>query len=335
MNGRLYDPVLGRFISADPYIQDASDGQGFNRYSYVNNNPLSFTDPSGYWSFKKFLKASFKFSINPSPKNTFEYIRNQPGQQAVDRYIMTHRWAYAVGQAAATFFTTAVCGGCGGAAWASYYGYVATGSVNSALRTGAITYATTYAFSYVNGSGLATPLKVVTNGVIGGVSAELQGGSFGDGFKFSFGLSAVTTAARYTYNSIAGYDVSIKPGDGLASPKGNYEFTKDGLIPLNSAGNMPGIMGLNEPLVNTGNTWNDFWTNFGKQGSFPGTILNYILPAGNAIGVLHDSGWGPNPAYFNTFTNWGTMLPAAALTYGALLNNTYLMQAVIQDRVRK
>ncbi len=48
MNGRVYDPLLGRFISADPYVTRTSDGQSFNRYAYVLNNPLAFTDPSGF-----------------------------------------------------------------------------------------------------------------------------------------------------------------------------------------------------------------------------------------------------------------------------------------------
>ncbi|MGH8130065.1 MAG: RHS repeat-associated core domain-containing protein [Steroidobacteraceae bacterium] len=48
MNGRVYDPLLGRFISADPYVTLPYDGQGLNRYAYALNNPLSFTDPSGF-----------------------------------------------------------------------------------------------------------------------------------------------------------------------------------------------------------------------------------------------------------------------------------------------
>lgn len=48
MNGRIYDPLLGRFLSADLIVQAPGNLQDFNRYSYVRNNPLSLTDPSGW-----------------------------------------------------------------------------------------------------------------------------------------------------------------------------------------------------------------------------------------------------------------------------------------------
>lgn len=48
MNGRIQDPKLGRFISADPFVQAPDASQSLNRYSYTWNNPLSATDPSGY-----------------------------------------------------------------------------------------------------------------------------------------------------------------------------------------------------------------------------------------------------------------------------------------------
>jgi len=48
MNGRVYDPEIGRFLSADPTIPDPLNTQSYNRYSYVLNNPLNFVDPSGF-----------------------------------------------------------------------------------------------------------------------------------------------------------------------------------------------------------------------------------------------------------------------------------------------
>ncbi len=48
MNGRVYDPTLGRFLSADPIVQAPYFSQSYNRYTYVWNNPLGMNDPSGY-----------------------------------------------------------------------------------------------------------------------------------------------------------------------------------------------------------------------------------------------------------------------------------------------
>lgn len=47
MNARLYDPLLGRFLSPDPYVQTPDFTQSFNRYSYALNNPLKYTDENG------------------------------------------------------------------------------------------------------------------------------------------------------------------------------------------------------------------------------------------------------------------------------------------------
>lgn len=47
MNGRLYDPLLRRFLNADENIQDPTNTQNYNKYGYVMNNPLLYNDPSG------------------------------------------------------------------------------------------------------------------------------------------------------------------------------------------------------------------------------------------------------------------------------------------------
>jgi RHS repeat-associated protein len=51
MNGRLYDPLLRRFLNADENIQDMFNTQNYNKYGYVLNNPLMYNDPSGefFW----------------------------------------------------------------------------------------------------------------------------------------------------------------------------------------------------------------------------------------------------------------------------------------------
>jgi RHS repeat-associated protein len=60
MNGRVYDPLLARFGTADPMTESPFSTQGWNRYSYVGNSPLNFTDPSGYCFLGCFWQGLFK-----------------------------------------------------------------------------------------------------------------------------------------------------------------------------------------------------------------------------------------------------------------------------------
>ena len=59
MNGRMYDPVLGRFLSPDNYVQAPDMSQNFNRFSYCLNNPLKYTDPSGEYFFWDDISVMF------------------------------------------------------------------------------------------------------------------------------------------------------------------------------------------------------------------------------------------------------------------------------------
>lgn len=57
--GRYYDAEIGRFISADPFVQSPFDPQNLNRYSYVLNSPQNYTDPDGYFHKIKKKKGGF------------------------------------------------------------------------------------------------------------------------------------------------------------------------------------------------------------------------------------------------------------------------------------
>ena len=76
-NGRLYDPLLGRFLSPDNYVQEPFNTQHLNRYSYCLNNPVKYTDPSGNFhlpSFLKFWKAAAVISVLANPiKHGFNF----------------------------------------------------------------------------------------------------------------------------------------------------------------------------------------------------------------------------------------------------------------------
>jgi RHS repeat-associated protein len=66
LNGRVYDPMVGRMISADPTVPDPLNAQAWNRYSYVGNDPLAFTDPSGFSWFSSFFHSVSNFLANNS-----------------------------------------------------------------------------------------------------------------------------------------------------------------------------------------------------------------------------------------------------------------------------
>ena len=82
---RYYDPVLGRFLSADPLppvpgavppqggrgVPEPGNPQSLNRYAYVYNNPLKYTDPSGHWLETVWDIANIAWDIHE--------IRQDPG----------------------------------------------------------------------------------------------------------------------------------------------------------------------------------------------------------------------------------------------------------------
>ena len=74
MNGRLYDPLTARMLSPDPFVQNASSTQNYNRYSYCMNNPLKYTDPSGYYYF-------YDFNGRQDSKDVFAWIDIADGHE--------------------------------------------------------------------------------------------------------------------------------------------------------------------------------------------------------------------------------------------------------------
>lgn len=63
MNGRVYDPTIGRFASGDPYLDAYVGMQGLNRFAYVGNGMLSRSDASGFDTERGFTLRAW---INPN-----------------------------------------------------------------------------------------------------------------------------------------------------------------------------------------------------------------------------------------------------------------------------
>jgi hypothetical protein len=75
MNGRLYDPLIGRMLSPDPYIMGTDNTQGYNRYTYALNNPMKFTDPTGeiVWLVPMIFGAYMGGSVANNNFNPFQW----------------------------------------------------------------------------------------------------------------------------------------------------------------------------------------------------------------------------------------------------------------------
>src|SRR5690606_11880417 len=75
MQQRYYDPVVGRFLSADPVATDANTGSTFNRYRYATNNPFTFVDPDGRAEiiFTSGTSQEFKDDFNAVRARSEEY----------------------------------------------------------------------------------------------------------------------------------------------------------------------------------------------------------------------------------------------------------------------
>ena len=150
MNGRLYDPLISRFVSADPVVQAPYNLQSLNRYSYVFNNPLGYTDPTGFSAWTDFRDGFLK------PVVAIAASVYLPGSSLFNSMGLTGL----SGQIAAG----AVAGGITGGGRGALAGAVSAGM-----------------FSQLHGMNPGFG-KVLAHGAVGGMMSEMQGGSLKSGF---------------------------------------------------------------------------------------------------------------------------------------------------------
>ncbi len=215
MNGRVYDPHLGRFLSADPFVQFALSSQGYNRYTYVNNNPLSFTDPSGY--FKSLLRKV---------KKVFKKVLSNK----VVRIAAAAAFAYSGGGFGAEFLlgsgtdiaATLQFGITKGAVGGFGAGLIASGGDFKAALVGGLTGA---GFGWAGRTGLSAAQRVFAHGAIGGVSSELSGGKFSSGFISSaFAKVATPSVSNAIGDNVIAKTVAMATVAGTASELAGGKF---------------------------------------------------------------------------------------------------------------
>ncbi|WP_417445386.1 FG-GAP-like repeat-containing protein [Kangiella sp.] len=197
MNGRVYDPKLGRFIQADPHIQSPSDTQSLNRYSYVKNNPLSYTDPTGYF-FKKL----------------WDEIR--PFVAVIVGVILT----IYCGPCSQSVWGAMGAGAVSGAAGAAANG----GNVVDGAVFGAFSGAAFYGVGQAFGHQTLSPESVIAHGAVGGVMSELQGGKFGHGFA-SAGFTKGFSKQIGSFETIGGRTIAAAVVGGTSSKLGGGKFS--------------------------------------------------------------------------------------------------------------
>jgi RHS repeat-associated protein len=197
MNGRVYDPLMGRFMSADPMVQAPEFLQSYNRYAYVINNPLALTDPSGY----NWLEDTINHWAN--------VIQTDAGARTVVALgiaYFTGQWVGGLyeGQAAAAILnggqaftiangiagTSAIIGGFAGGLASSLF--TSNGDVNAGLQ-GGITGA---AFGWAGGVGDPSSLaRYAAHASAGCVTTAMGGGNCGQG-------AAAAVFGKFTSNNI-------------------------------------------------------------------------------------------------------------------------------------
>ena len=194
MNGRVYDPGLGRFLSADPFVQAPAETQNFNRYSYVLNNPLSLTDPSGFNflnNFGKWIDQTFGTTAGGVIKAVISYV--------------AYAVVYAVLKPIAGPIVASV-----GAGFVS--GFLSTSlsgaSLGQALESGAI-FAAVAGISRGVGPLLPAGAQPLLNGGLGAAASAAQDQSPRDGFIAAFITSVFMPAPQANAGGFSGIALRV------------------------------------------------------------------------------------------------------------------------------
>ncbi|WP_314956775.1 RHS repeat-associated core domain-containing protein [Hoylesella loescheii] len=210
MNARLYDPVLGRFLSPDPYVQMPDFTQNFNRYSYCLNNPLKYVDKDGeFW----FLPAIIAFVVNYATTGITKGdwgLKNIGSSLAMSAVALV---SYGVGMgitgalAKTAILSQSVIGGISAGVAGSVTGamssLMAGGNVGRGALIGFVSGLVGNALSGINMKSILLEgvSNVAAGGLIGGATSLVSGGDFWSGF----GTGAISATLGWALGKGADY----------------------------------------------------------------------------------------------------------------------------------
>ena len=210
MNARLYDPVLGRFLSPDPYVQMPDFTQNFNRDSYGLNNPLKDVDKDGeFW----FLPAIIAFVVNYA---TTGITKGDWGLKNIGSSLVMSAVAlvsYGVGMgitgalAKTAILSQSVIGGISAGVAGSVTGamssLMAGGNIGRGALIGFVSGLVGNALSGINMKSiwLEGVSNVAAGGLIGGATSLVSGGDFWSGF----GTGAISATLGWALGKGADY----------------------------------------------------------------------------------------------------------------------------------
>ncbi|MBI5917946.1 MAG: RHS repeat-associated core domain-containing protein, partial [Nitrosomonadales bacterium] len=346
MNGRLYDPVMARFVSADPMVEAINNLQSLNRYSYIWNNPLAFSDPSGYCFLGCFWQPK-------NWENTVKVVAIAAAAYYTGGLVSSWAFSSMAGSAAAsavaagTTLTSIQVGAMYGASMA--LGGAAAGFTGGLLMSGgnldyafqsAIAGGLTSGLSSFGGAMFGVAGNIVGQGVGSGISAQMFGGDFTIGLKY--GLLGALRSNAFQLMQISTDALASKAWGGEARTDllgriwtyGGRKCGKGGAGQCDSLFNRLGLLMRSEATAGD-NTWDSqplsgfgINTKLGEMplvGAFANSIskvhdwMNNTLSMGTlygTTGVATDYGFWGNTAM--DFVSTAGMIPAAQFTAKAL-----------------
>lgn len=351
MNGRIYDATIGRFMQADPFIQAPTDTQSYNRYSYVKNNPMSYTDPSGFF-LDKLWKGIKKYwrPIVAIVAAVVTYGAASGWAGAWGWTTTTTQLGTIAGTGATINLTTLSVSGYAfaGAAAGAVAGGIMTGSLSGAAKgalTGAITGGVTGALSST-GTGLSDSIYRLSLSAVGGCAAgAASGGSCNQGAK----LAVIAQGLKIGMDYIAKNNTSLatSQGEAVVKPGGdlkaklieegrNVDWLNEGVDNTGmgvtvSAEKYRDLVGLTVTeakikLLVAGVDPNDVLKNLGVMGE-SSPIMSFLsqnIPGVRGASITHDSlvgmterALGMEDTWYGTVFTIGSIPPAFVVQYGA------------------